>query len=128
MTKAVLDENLAVLLARTLSDDELVVEPIPIGWRGLTNGRLISCIEASHFSVFVSADRKLPHEQNISDSGIAFVIVSTNHLPTLVGQADQIRKLIKSAEAGRFAVMERDGTCFFVSVEQGKRTQKPIHL
>lgn len=128
MKKAVLDENLAISLAARFSSNEITVEAIPAEWRGLKNGRLIKEIENSEYRIFISADRKLPFEQNITGSQTAFVILSTNHLPTLEKAAELIASLIQIAEPARFAVMDRDARCYFLAIENGNRVEEEIQL
>ena len=62
------------------------------GWKGLKNGRLLA-LANQNFDVFVTADRSLQYEQNLSGFEIAILQVSTNH----VGRLQQAQGLIQSS-------------------------------
>jgi len=47
---------------------------IEMGWRGITNGKLLALAE-KEFDVFVTLDQNLPHQLNVRDLNIGLLIV-----------------------------------------------------
>ena len=47
------------------------------GWSTLENGELLRAAEAEGFDVFVTTDRNLQHQQNLSGRIIAIVVLNT---------------------------------------------------
>jgi hypothetical protein len=60
-----LDEMLPRLLARELPDHD-VSTIADAGWRGVLNGELLRRAEDAGIEVFVTADRKMEHQQRLS--------------------------------------------------------------
>lgn len=48
-----------------------------MGWSGVVNGELVQLAVAAGFEVLLTADRNLPHQQNIGASHLAIVVVAT---------------------------------------------------
>lgn len=67
--KVLLDECLPRGLVHDLAGDHEVVTVPDAGWAGKSNGELLR-LAADQFDVFVSADQKLPFQQNLSDAQI----------------------------------------------------------
>ncbi len=71
-----LDECLPHDLARTLSSHHSVKTAADMGWSGIQNGRLLKALrESGEFDVFVTADKSLPHQQNLRDLTFAIVLL-----------------------------------------------------
>jgi len=71
-----LDECLPYDLARALSSDHSVKTASHMGWSGIQNGRLLKVLrESGEFDVFVTADKSLPHQQNLRDIPFAIVVL-----------------------------------------------------
>jgi hypothetical protein len=67
-----LDENLDWRLKRDIPGHQ--VESVPlIGWAGVKNGKLLALAAESGFQVFVTMDRGIVHQQNLSKSPLAIV-------------------------------------------------------
>ena len=56
------------------------------GWGGLKNGELLRAAEVDGFEVFVTSDKNLSYQQNLSGRQIAILVLPTNRLlfPMLV--------------------------------------------
>lgn len=70
-----------------------------MGWTGLKNGDLLERAERE-FDVFVTADKNLRHQQNISRRRIAIVVLPSNQVPTVLSILDEIKQTIGQAVAG----------------------------
>jgi hypothetical protein len=98
--RILLDQNLAHALKTTLNQD--VAHAFDMGWAKLENGALLAAAEQAGFDVFLSADRNLGYQQNLTGRRIAVVILSTNHWPTLRAAIEQIAEAIAKCEAGGY--------------------------
>ncbi|HEU0014583.1 MAG TPA: DUF5615 family PIN-like protein [Longimicrobium sp.] len=74
MKRVLFDENLPRPLKRELPDidAQTVVEA---GWSGTRNGALLHLAQ-SRFDVFLTADRNLPHQQNVAGLAIGIVVLA----------------------------------------------------
>lgn len=70
--RILLDENLDWRLGRELPGHEVHSVPL-IGWSGLKNGALLARAVASGFDVFVTMDRGIPRQQNLTRISLAVV-------------------------------------------------------
>ena len=48
---------------------------LEMGWRGTTNGRLLTLAEANEFDVFLTLDQNLCHQQNLAARRLGFIVV-----------------------------------------------------
>jgi hypothetical protein len=51
------------------------------GWSQLENGELLNAAEAAGFEVFITTDKNLRYQQNLSDRKIALIVLSTPSWP-----------------------------------------------
>lgn len=73
--KVLLDECIDRRLAKEFVGYEVKTVP-EMGWAGVKNGKLLALAE-SEFEVFVSVDRNLPFQQNLSQFDLAIVILQS---------------------------------------------------
>jgi predicted nuclease of predicted toxin-antitoxin system len=81
--KVLLDECVDWRLAQDLSSHEVSTAG-QMGWSSLKNGELLA-LAAPHFDVFVTVDRNLSFQQNVSTLNLAVVVLraQTNRLADL---------------------------------------------
>lgn len=79
-----LDESLPRRLSRALAE-HTVTTVVEAGWSGVKNGKLLA-LAAGQYDVFVTADRNLQYQQNLSSLPLAVVVLVAydNRLPTLL--------------------------------------------
>ena len=77
-----------------------IVTAAYLGWQELKNGKLLRKAEESAIDVFVTGDRTLIHEQNLSGRKLAIVVLSNNNWDLLRKYAGQILTAIDSAVPG----------------------------
>jgi predicted nuclease of predicted toxin-antitoxin system len=89
-----LDENLlSRKLKQPLIDAGYIVHNVDnMGWRGTKDRDLLALADAYPFDVFITADKNLPYQQNISTYQLRIVILNTkstkpSHLLPLIEQA-----------------------------------------
>ena len=74
--KVLFDQGTPVPLRRHLANHQ-VSTAFELGWATLKNGELLRQAEAAGFSVLITTDRNLKHQQNLSERTIALVVLST---------------------------------------------------
>lgn len=81
--KLLLDKCIDGRLAREIEGHEVVTVP-QAGWAGIKNGESLSKAQA-HFDVFITVDRNLAFQQNVSQFTIAVIVLQapTNRLKDL---------------------------------------------
>lgn len=72
------------------------------GWASRRNGDLLRLMMASGFTVFVTMDRNLAHQQNVAAAGVAVVVLRarTNRLRDLLPLMPHLREAIGAAQPG----------------------------
>ena len=89
-----LDENLlSRRLKQPIVDAGYTVHNVDnMGWRGTKDRDLLVLADAYPFDVFITADKNLPHQQNISTYKLSIVVLNTkttkpDYLIPLIEQA-----------------------------------------
>jgi predicted nuclease of predicted toxin-antitoxin system len=72
--RVLLDEQLPRHLARELHGHEVSTVQQK-GWAGLKNGELLQCAADAGFEVFVTADRNLEFQQNLSQTRLRVILL-----------------------------------------------------
>ena len=72
--KLLLDECLDWRLRRDLGGHEVKTVQ-EMGWEGIKNGRLLALAQ-QEFQIFITGDRNLSFQQNLSDFGIAVIVLA----------------------------------------------------
>ncbi|MGA8027530.1 MAG: DUF5615 family PIN-like protein [Bryobacteraceae bacterium] len=82
MTKVALDEGVPEQIAAHLPGYD-VQSVRQLGLKGAKNGSLLDAIEAREFRAFITNDKRMEREQNLSGRPFAILLLSTNHRPTI---------------------------------------------
>ena len=82
--RLLLDESVPARFRRALPNHE-VKTVVEMGWSGIKNGELLARA-ASSFDAFVTVDKNLPHQQDLSTLPIAVVVLDaySNELSALL--------------------------------------------
>ena len=82
--RLLLDESVPSRLRRALPN-HVVKTAVEMGWGGVKNGRLLA-LAAPEFDAFVTVDKNLPYQQDLSSLPIAVLIldVHSNELSALL--------------------------------------------
>jgi hypothetical protein len=94
--RIVLDENLPRPLVRIFGPGHQVVTVQDLGLAGTANGALLAKLE-SGYDVFVTADKNLRYQQNLSGRSLAIVELPTNRLSILMAMTTEIVAAVNSA-------------------------------
>jgi hypothetical protein len=103
--KVLLDENLPHLLRNNLGDHEVFTVRYR-GWAGLKNGELIRAAEDDGFEVFITGDKTLSYEQNLTARRIAIVVLSSIDWHILKENLSPILAALDNATPGSFQEVE----------------------
>ncbi|MDF0651711.1 MAG: DUF5615 family PIN-like protein [Nitrospira sp.] len=93
-----LDESVPRLVQQRLPqlDIKTVQE---MGWAGLKNGDLLKRAE-SQFNVFITADKKLRYQQNLTNSRLAIIVLPTNQVTVVATLLATIGETIRTIKTG----------------------------
>jgi trans-aconitate methyltransferase len=70
------------------------------GWERLTNGDLLDAAEAAGFEVFVTADKSLPYQQNLTGRKIAIVVIGNAQWRVLRDRFNLVVSAVDAATPG----------------------------
>jgi len=76
------------------------------GWETLSNGDLLAEAERAGFDVFVTADKNIQYQQNLSGRKIAVVVLSTPQWPLVRLHADKIAAAVSAATPGSYVEVQ----------------------
>ncbi|MBW4501255.1 MAG: DUF5615 family PIN-like protein [Scytonema hyalinum WJT4-NPBG1] len=98
--KIILDENLPRGLKRYLSAYEVTTVQEQ-GWAGFKNGELMTRIDGV-YDVFLTSDKNLKYQQNLTGRRIAIIELPTNRLKLLETITDKILAEVESVSLGMY--------------------------
>lgn len=102
--RVVLDENLPRPITGIFGPAHVVLTVQELGLAGTSNGELLTMLEGEH-DVFVTADKKLRYQQNLTGRRLAIVELPTNRLPVLNGMTAEIIAAVGSAQPGSYTTV-----------------------
>ena len=73
------------------------------GWDTLSNGDLLAEAERAGFDVFLTADKNIQYQQNLTGRRIAVVVLSTPQWPLVKLHVEKIAAVVNSAKPGSYA-------------------------
>ena len=96
-----LDENIDRFLKAEFDPDMEVLTVSEQGWRGMKNGQLLR-IAQHEFDVFVTTDKDLEYQQNLSviNMGIVVVRAPSNSYQSVEPLMPQINEAVKTVTDG----------------------------
>ena len=93
-----LDESVPRLVQERLP--QLAIRTVQeMGWNGLKNGDLLKRAE-SQFDVFITADKKLRYQQNLSNTRLAIIVLPSNQVKIVGALLSTIEQIIQTTRAG----------------------------
>lgn len=99
MNKIALDEGVPEQIAAHLPGHD-VQSVRQLGLKGVPNGRLLDALEARQFRGFITNDKRMEREQNLSRRPFAILLLSTNHWPTIEPHVGAIAAVLDRAVPG----------------------------
>jgi hypothetical protein len=107
MKKLLLDECVPHRIRISLPEFEVYTVNF-MGWGGIKNGKLLQLAVDNHFDLFLTTDKNLPYQQNVSKYPIAIVVfnVVRDELETMLLLLPKFKKLADGFEKNRIYVIE----------------------
>jgi hypothetical protein len=84
----------------------IVVEAIARGWDRLTNGELLKAAEAAGFDIFLSRDKNIQYQQNLTGRKLAVVILGNPQRPAVHRYIDRVIAAVNGATPGSYAEVD----------------------
>jgi hypothetical protein len=76
------------------------------GWSTLKNGDLLDAAERNGFEVFVSTDRNLRYQQNLTTRRIAVVVLTSTSWPKIQRNLPAVARAVDGASPGSYIEVE----------------------
>ena len=86
--------------------DHIVEEARLRGWDNLGNGELLDAAEAAGFDVFVTTDRNIRYQQNLTGRKIAIIVIDKARWRLIRRRLPEIAAAVAAAERGSFVQVE----------------------
>ena len=90
-----------VPLRRLLPEHDITVAG-ERGWGRLTNGELLTAAQLEGFQVFITADKNLAYQQNLSGREMAIIVLPTQVMTILRDGIEPLRRAIECARQGSY--------------------------
>ncbi len=101
MKRILFDQGVPVPLRNAFAGVARVETVFERGWSTVQNGALILRAQSA-FDVFVTTDKNLRYQQNLTERSLAIVVLPTTQWPKLRQQAATIAEQIVHVPAGAF--------------------------
>ena len=86
--------------------DHIVEEARSRGWDTLGNGELLDAAEAAGFDVFVTTDRNIRYQQNLTGRKIAIIVIDKARWRLIRRRLPEIAAAVAAAEQGSLVQVE----------------------
>ena len=96
--RILLDQGTPAPLRRVLAAHE-VATAYEMGWAALDNGELLRAAEAE-FEVFITTDRNLRYQQNLTGWRLAILVLPTTSWPKIRAHIDQVVAAVNEVGPG----------------------------
>jgi hypothetical protein len=77
-----------------------------LGWDTLNNGELLKAAEDAAFEVFLTTDKNIRYQQNLSGRVIAIVVLGNSRWPLVQRHVDRVVAAIDAAKPGTYTEVE----------------------
>jgi len=77
-----------------------------LGWDTLNNGELLKVAEQAAFEVFLTTDKNIRYQQNLTDRMIAIVVLSNSRWPVVRLYVNRVVAAIAGAKPGTYTEVE----------------------
>lgn len=100
--RLLLDESVPSRLRRSLPTHQ-VSTVVEMGWSGVKNGKLLA-LAGSAFDAFITVDKNLPHQQNLSTLPVAVIVLDSVsiELPALLPLVPRLERALSTLKARSF--------------------------
>ena len=106
--RLLLDECVPARLRRALPTHQ-VTTVVEAGWSGVKNGKLLA-LAATSFDAFITVDKNLPYQQNISTLPVAVLVLDavSNELPYLLPLIPALEAALANLKPGSYLLLRTE--------------------
>lgn len=104
--KILFDQGTPVLLKNALANHD-VKTVFEMGWSDMENGALLRVAEDT-FSVFITTDQQLRHQQNLAGRKLAILVLGTTSWPRIREQLPKVTEAVEEITAGAYREISFD--------------------
>ena len=97
--RIIIDECVPSIVKRIPDRDIVTVQDM--GWAGIKNGELVKRV-AAEFDVFITSDKNLRHQQNLSALDLSIVLLPSNQVPVVQSLLPKIDSALDDLSKGSF--------------------------
>ena len=83
-----------------------VVEAVERGWETLANGALLQEAEAAGFEIFITADKNIRYQQNLTRRRIAILVLENAQWPILRKHVGRVVAAVNAATPGSYTEVQ----------------------
>jgi hypothetical protein len=77
-----------------------------LGWDTLSNGELLRAAEEAAFEIFLTTDKNIRFQQNLTERAIAIVVLGNSRWPVVQRYVDRVVAAVNSAKPGTYCEVE----------------------
>ena len=103
--KVLFDQGTPVPLRRHLHP-HFVDTTAERGWSTLQNGELLNQAESGGYEAFVTTDRNLKYQQNLTGRKVSILVLTTTSWPKISKKVAQIRQALEDLDAGGYVEVQ----------------------
>ena len=107
--KILLDNNVPRLLRNSLPGHQVDIA-LQFSWHTLSNGELLDPAESEGYQLLITADQRIPYQQNLSRRNISVLIITENRRRHVTRALTAINDAVNSMSPGETRVLEIHGT------------------
>ena len=106
--RLLLDECVPARLQRALPTHQITMV-VEAGWSGVKNGKLLA-LAATSFDAFITVDKNLPYQQNISTLPVAVLVLDavSNELPYLLPLIPTLEAALANLKPGSYLLLRTE--------------------
>lgn len=97
--KIIIDECVPSIVKRIPDRDIVSVQEM--GWAGIKNGELLKLVSAQ-FDVFITSDKNLRHQQNLSTIELTVILLPSNQVPVVRSLLPKIDDALDQTQGANF--------------------------
>ena len=103
--KVFLDEDVPRKLAPFLTGHEIQTV-VGMEWGGIKNGALLALIEREGFDVFITGDKNMPNQQQLTGRPFAVLTMSAINWPVVRPHVEKIAAAVAAAQVGTVTLID----------------------
>ena len=70
------------------------------GWAALSNGLLLDQAEESGYEIMITADKSIPHQQNLGRRNLALIVLGANRWLLIQPKVEDVRNALEGIQPG----------------------------